>query len=890
MWNKMKNVMFGRDIELRERLFRMILLVGLIVSGSAIFECLFFMKNPHSVYFLYFAFIVMAISFYITLKYRKCDIPAIIVGIVLIAIAFPWVFFMCGGTDSGAMVWFSLELVYVFVMFSGKKLAFFIVLCAIMDCGTFGLAYCHPEWIIPLENTKMVYIDALFSVLAVGIATGGILKYQIKIFGQERAVVVSQKDEIEKMSDSKNAFFANMSHEIRTPINTIVGLNEMILRKNPEAETQEYARNIQMASKMLLNLVNDILDLSQIEMKRMEIVPVQYQMRTIFEELIDMIQVRTKEKNLKLFVEIDRNLPSILFGDEKRIKQILLNILTNAVKYTEKGSVTLSAYTEKIGESNVRLKISVADTGIGIRKEDLDYLYDIFKRIDREKNSKIEGSGLGLSITKQLIDMMGGEITVDSIYTKGSTFTIILEQEVVDKTPIGEINFLEKQEVDIYQYKPSFEAPEGRILIVDDTPMNLKVEQQLLQDTKLQIDLAQSGVECLKKAKQKYYHVILLDNLMTEMTGAETLKELRRQENGLCRESSVLLLTASSSSEAKRICEENGFDGYLEKPITGKRLEHEVLKFLPKDIVEFQLNEPGTEQKQLEVREAHGKRKKNIYITTDCVCDLPEEYLESYNIKMMYFYVKTEQGRFADTKEMDSDNLFQYLSSSNSTAYSTSVSVEEYEEFFAEALTQAEHVIHISIARQAGKSYDIAVEAAKGFDHVKVIDSGHISCGMGLIALYAAKLAKEGTDKTEILESIEKCKGLIDTSFIMPSIQLFHKNGYADPLTAKICTMFQFHPVVKMMQSKPTVVGVRRGNLENAWRGFIHFHLRKKKKISTDVIFITHVGCSVKQLEFIKQEVLKCVEFEKVIIQKASCSTACNAGQLALGFAYYRLK
>ena len=886
----MKKVIFGREVELRERLFRMILLVGLIVSGIAIFECIFFMNNPQSVYFLSFAFITMSISLYATLKYGKYEIAAIVVGIVIIVFAFPWVFFTCGGTDSGAMVWFSLELVYVYVMFSGKKLVLFTALCAIMDCITFGVAYYHPEYIIPLENAQMVYLDALFSVLAVGIAIGGILKYQIKIFGQERAVVLSQKDEIEKMSNSKNTFFANMSHEIRTPINTIVGLNEMILRKNLEGETQEYARNIQIASKMLLNLVNDILDLSQIEMKKMEIVPVEYQTKSMFEELIDMIQVRMKEKKLDLYIEIDQNLPSTLFGDEKRIKQILLNILTNAIKYTEKGSVTLSAYAEKIEEDKVSLKISVADTGIGIRKEDLEYLYDIFKRIDKEKNARIEGSGLGLSITKQLLDLMGGEITVDSIYTKGSTFTILLEQNVVDETPIGDIDFQTKQEFDLYQYKPTFEAPEGRILIVDDTPMNLLVEEQLLQDTKLQIDVAQSGAECLKKTKQKYYHVILLDNLMAEMTGPETLKELRRQENGLCRESSVLLLTASSSSEAKRICEENGFDDYLEKPIIGKQLEEQVFKFLPKDIIETHLDEQETDHHELEVKKAYSKKRKNVYITTDCVCDLPEEYLELYDIKIMYFYIKTEKGRFADTREIDSDNLSQYLSSSHSTAFTTTVSVEEYEAFFAEALTQAEHVIHISVARQAGKSYDIAIEAAKGFDHVHVIDSGHISCGMGMIALYAAKLAKDRCDKTAILEALENCKGMLETRFIMSNINVFYQNGYTDAVTAKLCNSFQFHPVLKMLQSKPVVVGVHSGNLENAWRRFIHFHLRKKRKISTEVIFITHVGCNVKQIEFIKEEVLKCVAFEKVIVQKASFSTACNSGQLTIGFAYYKLK
>ena len=618
MISKVKKIIFGRDVELSERLFRMILIVGETISLIAIVECLFLVDMPTIVLPLFVNAVVMGIAMLVTLKYNKSNIASILVGLELIVVVFPAMFFACGAVHSGAMVWFALELVYVFIMFSGKKLFAFTSLCLVMDVLTYAVAYYHPEFIISLDSKADVYLDSLFSTVAVGLAVGGILKFHIRLFKVERSIVLSQNDELEKMSNSKNAFYANMSHEIRTPIHTIIGLNEMILRENPEGKTMEYATNIQVASKMLLNLVNDILDISQIEMKKMEIIPAPYNTRGMFEELVDMIQIRMKEKKLDLYVELDQNLPSVLMGDEKRIKQVLLNILTNAVKYTEKGSVTFSAYGEPAGEKKVRLKIAIADTGIGIKKEDLESLYDIFKRVDEKKNARIEGSGLGLSISKQFLDLMGGEITVDSIYTKGSTFTITLEQEVVDSKPVGQIDFLEKKHANVYKYKPAFEAPEGRILIVDDNSINIAMEEQLLKETKLQIDVARSGLECLKKTKQKYYHLILMDYQMADMTGAETLKELRKQENGLCRESYVLLLTAASTSDAKRIVEESGFDGFLEKPITGKQLEKEIMKFLPKDIIEYQYTENASGKNEQKIQKTY-EHKKRGYISRQIV-------------------------------------------------------------------------------------------------------------------------------------------------------------------------------------------------------------------------------------------------------------------------------
>ncbi|MDE7283901.1 MAG: fatty acid-binding protein DegV, partial [Lachnospiraceae bacterium] len=511
LYDKFVGMIYRRDYELRERIFRMIILIGSFMVTLGIIECILLMDLNIIVMPLVILLVVMIGELLITFKYRRIDVAAIIVGFLVILLVFPAMFFLSGGLEGGATLWFAMGLFYVFLMFSGKKLAFFLILSIVVDVFTYAYGYYHPELIEPMASRAAAYTDSIFAVFIVGIFGGSILKVQMKLFGIENDVARRQQEELEKASREKNSFFASMSHEIRTPINTIIGLNEMILRESNERETKEYAQNIQSASRMLLNLVNDILDLSQVEVKRMEIVPLQYKTVDLFDGLIDMIRVRLKEKKLEFIVDIDEKLPSVLLGDMKRVSQVILNILTNAAKYTDSGSVTLSVREDSVKGEDIYLKISVIDTGIGIRKENLEHIFDVFHRLDAKKNQKVEGSGLGLAITKQLVDLMDGEITIDSIYTKGSTFTVILPQKIVDFTPIGNVKFLSLSKGQVEKYQQSFTAPEARILIVDDNSMNSMVESKLLAATKVQVDVARSGAECLEKIKRKYYHVILMD-------------------------------------------------------------------------------------------------------------------------------------------------------------------------------------------------------------------------------------------------------------------------------------------------------------------------------------------------------------------------------------------
>ena len=383
---------------------------------------------------------------------------------------------------------------------------------------------------------------------------------------------------------AKSEFLSNMSHEIRTPINAIMGMDEMILRESKESATLEYAQNLQNAAKSLLSLINDILDFSKIEAGKMEIIPVEYHLASVLNDLINMIRKRAENKGLKLTIEADRSLPSVLFGDEVRIKQIITNILTNAVKYTEKGSVTLKVTYAPIDSTNIYLKVSVTDTGIGIKDEDLKKLYGAFERIEEERNRNIEGTGLGMNITKQLLTMMGTKLKVDSIYGEGSTFSFEVAQRVLNAEPIG--NFEESYKNALAHHKDyheSFIAPKATILVVDDTVMNLTVVKGLLKQTKIHIETALNGADCLKMVALKKYDIIFLDHRMPGMDGIETLQAMKEMTDNLNKDTPVISLTANAISGAREQYIAAGFQDYLTKPINYNQLEKLIVKYLPKE-------------------------------------------------------------------------------------------------------------------------------------------------------------------------------------------------------------------------------------------------------------------------------------------------------------------
>ena len=878
---------------MRERMFRTIVVFGGFAAVIGTIESIFVEKINNMLLPFLLLLVAMGIALVTTFKFRKYNLAATILFFLIIAVMFPCLFFYGGGVHGAAPVWLALGILYAFLMFEGKKVFIYVTLCVLLDGACYLLAYYHPELVTDMVSEKLLHIDSFFAVVVVGMVAGFITKSQMQVFEDEHSQNIEQRKEVERSRDSKNAFFANMSHEIRTPINAIIGLNEMIYRETGQEKIKEYTKDIQLASSLLLGQVNDILDLSQMEMKKMKLVPVSYRTEELFEEVAELTRFRMEKKGLKFFMEIDRTLPSELCGDVRRLKQVLLNLLDNALKYTETGEVVLSVQGEPRGVDEVQLKIAVVDTGVGIRKEDLDHIYDSFNRFDEDKHTRIIGTGLGLAITKQLVDLMDGEITVDSIYTKGSTFTVSVPQIIENRKPLGAVNLKRNRVRTGARYMPCFEAPEARVLVVDDSTMNAKVACSLLAATKVHLDVAYSGKECLEYTKNHYYHVILLDDMMPDMNGLETLAAIRKQENGMCQNSAVIAVTANVMAGAREFYQKQGFDDYAEKPIIGRKLEQVIAKHLPKEIIEYEEKEAGKDNESQIVRASVKKRKK-VYITADCTCDLPEELLKQYDIKVLYLYIQTPYGRFMDSKEIDSDSLKQYLTADKSTAYVSNVTVEECEEFFAEALTQAEKVVHISLASRIGRVHQVTKAAAKSFDHVTVIDSGQISCGEGMLVLHAAKLAAEGMDAEEICAELEQMKHHIHTRFLLKGAEVYSQGagvyqngGFFQGIRGTICHIFQLHPMVVMKQSRIAPEMLFGGSLESAWRHMVRWHLRHRNKISKEAVFITHVSCSVKQLEFVVEEIKKYVDFERIIIQKASLTNGCSSGLETIGISYY---
>ncbi|MCI9313734.1 MAG: response regulator [Lachnospiraceae bacterium] len=390
----------------------------------------------------------------------------------------------------------------------------------------------------------------------------------------------------ERANAARDIFLSNMSHELRTPINTILGLNELIIRESQDEAIKEYAFDIRQAGNILLALVSDILDFSKLEAGQMNVMDGIYDISSLLNDLINGISLQLRKKKLDLELDIAKDIPYKLFGDEIHIRQIIGNLLSNAVKFTQKGKVTLRLAWKKVSEDEIELDLSVLDTGIGIKEKDMEKLFGVFQRMDSTVRSKEERTGLGLAITNRLVEMMGGRLEVDSTYGKGSSFSFKVVQKVVDTEPLGDF---EKQYNESLRssenYNQKFIAPLGRILIVDDNAMNLAVAQGLLKQTRLQVDVAASGEECLELLKRKTYHLICLDHMMPVMDGVQTLHAIRGLENNPSKDTPVIALTANAVAGAREFYLQEGFQDYLTKPIDADKFENMLIEYLPDNVV-----------------------------------------------------------------------------------------------------------------------------------------------------------------------------------------------------------------------------------------------------------------------------------------------------------------
>ena len=440
--------------------------------------------------------------------------------------------------------------------------------------GLFGAFVCSVIQMVMYFNRSGIFHGRYFAIgMLILLICSSVYTVQ-SVFHIEK-----DKQAAEMANEAKGRFLARMSHEIRTPINAVLGMDEMILRESRELQVREYALDIQNAGKSLLALINDILDISKIDSGKLEIVPVEYDVSSLIHDTVNMIYQKAVSKELDVEVIVEEKLPSRLMGDDVRIRQVLLNLLNNAVKYTEHGSVTLSVTGEK-KEQKVLLHFEVKDTGVGIKEEDKPKLFEEFQRIEESRHRNIEGTGLGMSITLQLLKLMGSHLEVTSTYGEGSDFFFDLEQDIIDETPIGKLSERIKQQEQQYVYETAFIAPDADILVVDDNAVNRKVFRSLLKDTRMRIDEADSGEECLKKVVNKKYDLIFLDHMMPGMDGIETFHAFPEQQGNVNLETPVIALTANAVNGAKEMFLQNGFDDFFAKPIVYEKLEKLLRKYL----------------------------------------------------------------------------------------------------------------------------------------------------------------------------------------------------------------------------------------------------------------------------------------------------------------------
>ena len=471
----------------------------------------------------------------------------------------------------------------------------------------FTVAWFESQLSSQTRQTVMGYIV----ILIISLFVGAVLSLlTVRPYVKAQAELFEEKTRAESANNAKSDFLANMSHEIRTPINAVLGMNEMVIREDHKAmgvaesdplaveEALEnisvYTRDIKKAGHNLLAIVNDILDFSKIEAGKMDLIIAPYQLSSLINDIHNMTLFKAQDKGLAFNVEVDPTIPDELSGDEIRVRQILTNLLNNAVKFTDKGTVDLKLRCRKLEEGKINLIISVWDTGIGIKQEDKAKLFDKFERFDMERNSTVEGTGLGLTITHHLVELMGGKIEVESEYGKGSIFTVTIPQSVVNDTPIGDFQSRLKEHVPGDRpYKESFRAPTAHILIVDDTRINLTVAVNLLKNTKIKIDTATSGEESVSMAANTRYDMIFMDQRMPEMDGTEALHKIRGTEDGASKDVPVVCLTADAVIGAKERYLSEGFTDYLTKPIDNYALEKMIVKYLPEEKVEKVFDEPS---------------------------------------------------------------------------------------------------------------------------------------------------------------------------------------------------------------------------------------------------------------------------------------------------------
>lgn len=582
MIKKFFNRLFSEELDIEQRLLNLILMAAFIGGFFSLIST-FIIGGYEGAKLVAIMLIVVLISLYFSVVRKNKIIAAFIITTMANVVIFPIMYFKSGGMYSGMPIWLVMGLIFTWLTLRGKICYIMYIIDAAVIISVVFIGNDHPEWFIEMPENYMIS-DVAQSIIVVSLIIGVIFKYQSHVYEKQRRKILEQEEKLVVANKAKSAFLANMSHEIRTPINGIMGMNAMLLKgcdsENIE-EIREYAKNIQSASQSLLSIVNDILDISKIESGKMEVIEGEYELFSILNDCYNLTNARAASKDLSFKMNIDPEIPGKLIGDETKIRQIFNNFLSNAVKYTIEGQVELRVTMKQADASNIILVIEVEDTGMGIKEEDFSKLFINFERIEEKKNKHIEGTGLGLTLTKNLIELMKGTIDIESEYGKGSVFTASIPQKVSRNEPIGD--FDKKYNEYVTQKENATEIvsyPNANILVVDDVEMNLVVANALLSQTQAKVDCVESGALMLEKIKDKKYDIIFLDHMMPEMDGVETLDKMKEDTSHMNADTPVIVLTANAIVGAKEEYIQAGFTDYLSKPIIEKELMDILGKYL----------------------------------------------------------------------------------------------------------------------------------------------------------------------------------------------------------------------------------------------------------------------------------------------------------------------
>lgn len=873
------------DVDFQTRSFALLTTVGIAGVFIAFLGDIYLGESLIEIIVLGLSVALLPFITFITIVLDKLKQGTIIICFAITGLILPVSFFYGGGPYGGGIIWMTFCYLYIGLVLTGIWRITMLILMTVIIVAEYLAAYYIPQ-IVYQHETKVFFIDSALSVILLGFITYIVIWFQNQLFIDENKRARNEAEKVEELNKAQNRFFSNMSHEIRTPINTILGLNEVTLRRDdlPEDVISD-AQNIEGAGRMLLTMVNDILDMSRLESGSMDIVPVSYRVEDMLSEIVNMIWSQAESKGLRIRVDVDPSTPVELFGDEVRIKQILINLLTNAVKYTGEGMVKLYVESEQSGDNEVMLTFAITDTGMGIKKEALPYLFDAFKRVDEEKNRNIEGTGLGLSIVKQLVDLMDGDITVNSVYMQGSTFVVKLRQAIVDPRTIGNV-VIGRQDKSAGRgtYRQSFEAPEANVLIVDDNQLNIKVEKKLLEATRVNTDTALSGAQALNMTLTKPYDIILMDHLMPEMDGIECLAHIREQAGGLNRETPVIVLTANAGSDNQELYRISGFDGYLCKPVAGAQLEDMLMKHIHKDKLIYKGAVPVQDIGEAESEVFN--RKIPIAVTTSSLCDIPRAAIRNLNIGIIPVMIDTDRGGFWDGVETVADEVVRYVEETGNYAHSESPTVEDFEVFFSKHLADAQHIIHITASQGSSEEYKRAVQAAGVFGNVTVFDSGFVSGALGITVLAACRMVQQGYGVDAVVTELEKLKKRIDGSFILDNTEYMFKSGRISESLNMIFRSFMLHPMIKLKNGELKISRIWFGSRERSRREYINYMLPKRKKIDDDILFVIYVGLSGYELNMIEKDIRRRADFKRIIFQKASAAVSIHSGPGSFGILY----